>query len=147
MKTVLDQSSREEIINRISTLQDNSRALWGRMTVHQMLTHCTKAEEMFQGKIKFKRSFIGRLFGKMALKGFLKDEKPMKKNSPTLMELRKLENCDLASEKKKWISLIEEHAHYSNPDFVHPFFGKMTREEVGYFDYKHTDHHLRQFNS
>jgi len=29
---------------------------------------------------------------------------------------------------------------------MHPFFGKMTKEQVGYLAYKHTDHHLWQFN-
>ena len=46
----------------------------------------------------------------------------------------------------KWIALIEGYAQYSNTDFVHAFFGKMTKEQVGIMTYKHTDHHLRQFN-
>lgn len=32
-------------------------------------------------------------------------------------------------------------------DFMHPFFGKITREQIGYLAYKHDDHHLRQFNA
>jgi len=45
--------------------------------------------------------------------------------------------------------LINEYSAYSFPDysFVHPFFGKMTKEQIGYHAYKHIDHHLRQFNS
>jgi hypothetical protein len=39
------------------------------------------------------------------------------------------------------------HAHFSDPGLVHPFFGRMTPEQIGYMLYKHTDHHLRQFNS
>ncbi len=46
----------------------------------------------------------------------------------------------------KLISLIEEYEDFSNHDFEHWFFGKMTKGQVGYFVYKHTDHHLRQFN-
>ena len=42
---------------------------------------------------------------------------------------------------------MEEYAHFSNNDFVHWFFGKMTKEQVGYFVYKHTGHHLREFSS
>ncbi|MFZ6013453.1 MAG: hypothetical protein ACOYXT_24130 [Bacteroidota bacterium] len=46
----------------------------------------------------------------------------------------------------KWTALIEGYTHFHNPDFVHDFFGNMTVEEIGYFAYKHNDHHLRQFN-
>jgi hypothetical protein len=54
-------------------------------------------------------------------------------------------NGDMEVEKKKWLSLIEDYGHFSNPDFIHPFFGKMTTEQIRYFVYKHIDHHLRQF--
>ncbi len=112
-----------------------------------MLKHCTLWEEMILGKKKYKQAFIGQLFGKMALKNVLKDEKPLRQNTPTIPDLKITENGNVASERTKWIALIDGHANFSNPDFVHPFFGKMTKEQIGYLAYKHTDHHLRQFNS
>jgi len=54
---------------------------------------------------------------------------------------------DLDKETMKWISMIEGYEQFSHFGFIHPFFGKMTKEQIGYFVYKHTDHHLRQFNS
>ena len=33
-----------------------------------------------------------------------------------------------------------------DPDFIHPFAGKMNEEQNGWLPYKHADHHLRQFN-
>ena len=78
----------------------------------------------------------------------LKDESPLMRNSPTIPELIIKEHSgDIVSEKKRWIMLIEQYTHYSDAGFVHSFFGKMTKEQVGYMAYKHTDHHLRQFNS
>jgi len=102
---------------------------------------------MYLGKTKYKKAFIGRIFGKIGLKNLLKDEKPLGRNAPTnhLFKIKEI-NGDVSSEKKKWISLMEEYAHYSDNEFEHWFFGKMTKEQVGYFVYKHTDHHLRQFN-
>jgi hypothetical protein len=146
MKSVFDKSTRDELINRINMLDENSRAQWGKMNIYQMLKHCRLWEEMVLGKKKYKRVFLGRLFGKMALKYVLKNEDPLRRNSPSIPELIIKENGSVSTEKTKWITLIEEHAHISNPDFVHPFFGKMTREQIGYFTYKHSDHHLRQFN-
>jgi hypothetical protein len=146
MKSVFDQSTRDELINRINTLNESSTPQWGKMNITQMLKHCTLCEEMYLGKKKYKRAFIGRLFGKIGLKNLLKDESPLQRNSPTKSEFKIIETGgDVSSEKKKWISLIEEYAHYPDNDFIHWFFGKMTKEQVGHFVYKHTDHHLRQF--
>jgi hypothetical protein len=148
MKTVFDKITRGELINRINTLNENSTAQWGKMNVCQMLKHCVMVDEMFLGKKQYKRIFLGRLIGKMALKNMLKDETPIGKNAPTKSDFMIVEtNGDLPFEKKKWTGLIQEYADFSNSDFEHWFFGKMTKEQIGYFAYKHTDHHLRQFNS
>jgi hypothetical protein len=119
------------------------------MNIYQMLKHCTLGEEWISSEKKYKQVFIGRLFGKMALKNLLKDETPIRRNSPTIPDLRINrigKNGNVLSERAKWIALIEEYEHFSNNDFVHSFFGKMTKEQIGYLSYKHTDHHLRQFN-
>lgn len=148
MKTTFDKTTRDELIARINTLTENSKAGWGKMTVYQMMTHCARWEEMFLGERTCKRVFIGRLIGRVALKGIMKDEKPMMRNAMTSPELIVTDsNGDLSSIRTKWITLLEEHARSSNPYFQHPFFGKMTKEQIGYLKYKHIDHHLRQFNS
>ena len=146
MKTVFDKTTRDELINRINTLNENSTAQWGKMTVYQMMKHCTLWEEMMLGKKIYKRAFLGLLFGKIALKGLIKDEKPMTRNTPTIPELKIKGKGDVVAERAKWVALVEEHAHISNTGFDHPFFGKLTKEQIGYLVYKHTDHHLRQFN-
>ena len=147
MKTVFDKATKEELIGRINSLNETCVPQWGKMNVYQMLKHCRFWEEMIAGKIECKRVFLGRLFGKMALKAFLKDERPMQKNAPSSVELIVHDRQgDMAAERDKWIALMEENAHYSSPVFMHPFFGEMTKEQLGYLAYKHTDHHLRQFN-
>ena len=147
MKTIFDKSTRDELISRINKLDESSPIQWGKMSVYQMLKHCTLWEEMSHGRKKYKRAFIGRLFGKVALKMLLKNEDPMSRNAPTIPELRVTGTGDVAAEKRKWVALLEEYEHFSNADFVHPFFGKITKEQTGYLAYKHTDHHLRQFGS
>ncbi|MDR3679615.1 MAG: DUF1569 domain-containing protein [Flavipsychrobacter sp.] len=148
MKTVFDQTTREELINRIETLDENSKSQWGKMNVYQALKHCTLWDEWIQADKNNKQVFIGRLFGGTALKKVLKDDGPLTRNTPTLNEFKIKETSgDIASEKKKWMALINAYAYFSNPGFIHPFFGKMTKEQVGQVAYKHADHHLRQFNS
>jgi len=148
MKTIFDKATRDALIGRIKTLDENSRAQWGKMNVYQMVEHCIRWEEMISGEIMCKQAFIGRLFGKMALKGLLKDESPLRRSTPTSPELKVKElSGDVASERERWIALIEQNANSSNPGFIHPFFGEMTKEQIGCLAYKHIDHHLRQFNS
>jgi len=150
MKTIFDKSTRTELANRINTLNEKSVPGWGKMNIYQMLKHCTIWEEWVLGvnKPKYKQEFIGFIFGKMVLKSMVKDEKPLRKNTPTSPSFRTKEKIgDVEAEKKKWISLLGKYESYSNPGFIHDFFGKMTKEQVGILAYKHTDHHLRQFNS
>ena len=149
MKTIFDKITREELIGRISSLNENSTAQWGKMNIYQMLKHCILYDEWILGKHnpKYKQVFIGRLFGKMALKAFIGDEKPVKRNVGTLNNLKVTESNsgDVALEKLKWVALIEDFENFSNPGFIHTFFGKLTKEQIGYLEYKHADHHLRQF--
>ncbi|MCK0145300.1 DUF1569 domain-containing protein [Arenibacter sp. F26102] len=147
MKTIFDRNTIDELVQRIKSLQVNADAQWGKMDAYQMLKHCTMSEEMFQGKKQYKRLFIGRLFGSMALKGILKNENTMKPNQPTHPEMKIKGTGNFENEKTKWIELLRSYSTFLNPNFVHPFFGKMTKEQIGNYVYKHTDHHLRQFGN
>jgi hypothetical protein len=98
---------------------------------------------------KYKRPLIGLLIGPMIMKQVLKEGSIMRRNSPTIPALIVQETSgDLSILKGEWKALLNSYAEYTLPDFsfVHPFFGKMTREQVGFFAYKHADHHLKQFN-
>ncbi|WP_379091396.1 DUF1569 domain-containing protein [Pedobacter sp. UC225_65] len=148
MSTIFDQATRAALIDRINTLNENSTAQWGKMNVYQMLKHCSTYENMMLGRTKYKRALIGLLFGRMALKDFTENDNLIKMNVPTLTQLKiKEDKGNLLIEKNKWIALLEEYAHLTDPDVVHPFFGRLTKEQIGILVYKHTDHHLRQFNS
>ena len=145
MKSIFDPLTREELATRIHSLTPQHNAQWGKMDVFQMLKHCTMCDDMFQGNLKIKRVFIGRLLGPMILKKLLKDEKPFGRNSPTAPILKIREAGDIEQQKREWFCRLEQYADYKDIGYVHPFFGPMTREQVGLLAYKHADHHLRQF--
>lgn len=147
MKSMLDETTRREIQGRIEALSASSQPQWGAMNVFQMLKHCRQWEEMVLHNKKYKRPLIGRLFGKRALRSVLKDDTPLGRHSPTIPDLRIAEkDGDINAEKQKWIELISQYGQYRHPEFIHPFFGRMNPDQIGRFAYKHTDHHLRQFN-
>lgn len=147
MKSIFDQPIREEVIARIDLLNESCTARWGKMSVIQAVRHCSLCEEYYYGSIKISRSFLGRIFGQMAIKGILKDEaKELQRNAPTSPQLKVNEDGgNLEAEKRKWKSLIARYETFKEGKFAHWFFGKMTKTQLGQFIYKHCDHHLRQF--
>ncbi|MBA4166888.1 MAG: DUF1569 domain-containing protein [Chitinophagaceae bacterium] len=146
MKSIFDVSDNDELLRRINTLNEKSTAQWGKMTIYQMLKHCTLWEEMITGEKKFKRMLLGMIFGRMALNRMLRDDRPMPQNAPTVPGFAVRDDGDIQTEKAKWINYAKRHLDFSNDSFVHPFFGRMSKGELGQLAYKHTDHHLRQFN-
>jgi len=147
MKTIFDKTTKYELIARINSVNEHTTAQWGKMDIYQMLKHCSLFEEMALGKTKYKRAFIGKLFGRIALRKVLKDDAPLEHNTPTQPEFRITGSGDVEGQKAAWIRLIGEYDNFSNNNFIHPFFGKMTKEQIGQMAYKHADHHLRQFNA
>jgi len=121
----------------------------GEKSVYQMLWHVTFWESWISGRGNpvYKQAFIGKLFGKMVLKSITKDDSPLKRNTPSGSAFQTdVRTGDIELTKRKWIDFIKTYPSYSNPSFIHDFFGIMTREQIGILSYKHTDHHLRQFN-
>lgn len=148
MKNIFDNQTINEFKVRINQLNPEAQPAWGKMNVFQMLKHCTENERMMVREKNYKRVFIGRIFGKMALKKNIKDDAPLAKNSPTNPELIFTGTGDIAQQKQLWIALLEKYPNMQSndyADFVHPFFGKMDSEQISRFAYKHVDHHLRQF--
>ncbi len=148
MKTIFDLTTRQHLIERVETLSNNSNKEWGKMSIYQMIEHCVLSEEMYLGKTKYKRLFIGKLFGKGELKKMTKNTHDLKKNQPTHPTFKTTGNGDITPLKNKWIDLLTEYGNdaIDFEHFEHPFFGKMSKEQIGISVYKHTDHHLRQFN-
>lgn len=148
MKSIFDQSLREELIQRISRIDNTSKAGWGKMTLYQMLQHCVFWDEWIQGKTTLpnKQTLLGKIFGQRVLKGMTKDDRPLKRNMPagSAFNFRQREG-DIETQKKKWVSILNKYDQFNNPDFIHDFFGPMNKEQIGILAYKHTDHHLRQF--
>lgn len=148
MKTIFKKGIQEQFIKRIQNSKEGDQPVWGKMNVYQMLCHNTYWNSWILGKGEFvyKQEFIGKIFGKFALRKMIQDEKPLDKNIPTSPQFKVTrEKGDLEMEKSKWIELIQSYNEYDNPSFIHDFFGKMSKEQIGHLVYKHTDHHLRQF--
>lgn len=145
MKSIFNTTDRNEIISRINSLGPNNHAQWGTMTTGQMIRHCILCEEYYMGKVAVKRSLLGRMLGKIAIKAILK-EGAIRKNASSPAQFKVTAPVqEVEQEKEKWKALIAEYGKYNHKNFVHWFFGPMTREQLGQFIYIHCNHHLKQF--
>ena len=147
MKSIFNPDDNEALVARLHLLTPESQGLWGKMNVAQMLAHLQQPIRVAVGELALKQSLIGFLFGKWALKK-LDGDKPFDHNLPTAPEFKIAGQPDFAAELPKVIAMVQRYASQgpsaitTNP---HPFFGKMTLAQWDNLQWKHLDHHLRQF--
>lgn len=150
LKNLLDPVQAEEIKARLANLQPDSLRQWGKMNVAQMLAHCSLALQSPLGEVKLPRMRIGRLIGWFIKPLALGDDKPMRRNSPTVTGMEIVDARDFAKERERLLGLIDRFTHTDLKDFTthpHGFFGVLTPEEWAILQYKHLDHHLNQFSA
>lgn len=136
-----------QILARIEKLAPASQRQWGKMNVAQMLAHCTIALETAMGKNFVKGVFIGRIISPF-IKSRVLGENPFPKNSPTDKSYIFKGEHTFDEEKSKTIASVKkffEDVPSQCTTYPHPFFGKFTPEQWAIFQWKHIDHHLRQF--
>ena len=103
---------------------------------------------MAMGEILPKRAFLGRVLGPIIKPLALKDDAPMRRNSPTAKELVVLDARDLETEQARLTGLVNRFAAGGPAcctTHPHAFFGPLTPDQWAILMYKHLDHHLRQF--
>ena len=147
MNSLFTQSDVSQILERIEKLTSDSQRQWGKMNVAQMLAHCNKSLETAMGQNFIKRLFIGRIISPF-MKPRVLGEKPFGKNSPTDKTYIFKDDLKFEEEKLTTIASIKKFFDGGPPQCTthpHPFFGKFTPEEWAIFQWKHLDHHLRQF--
>ncbi|WP_299101470.1 DUF1569 domain-containing protein [uncultured Winogradskyella sp.] len=148
MKNIFDKAVTDEVIERINKLSPETQPNWGKMSVDQMLAHCSVTYELdFEDKHPKPKGLM-----KWVLKTFIKkvvvSEKPYKKNSRTAPEFIITSEKEFNTEKERLTGYITKvqalgSNHYDQKE-SHSF-GKLSVTEWNNMFYKHLDHHLTQF--
>ena len=149
MKTLFDAAAYQDIVRRLDSLHAGSTRQWGKMSVAQMLEHTARALEMAAGKTPGRQRPIGKVLGWAFRKGFV-GPAPFPKNSPTGPNFIIKHEPELQASLDRVKSLVAEFhtmGEAACDGNIHGFFGKMTGREWGITQYKHLDHHLRQFGA
>ena len=148
MGSILKDSDRSAIVNRLQSLSASSAGQWGSMDVAAMLQHLRLSAEMALGELTMPSS-NKRAFQVFPLKHLILYVLPFPKGAPTAPALKPGLETPLEQERTALLSLLERIA--SGPDEgagpSHPLFGPLTWRQWGVLTYKHADHHLRQFGA
>lgn len=149
MDSVFDAAIRDRVLERLDSLRPDSPRGWGKMEVAQMMSHCALALEAATGDVVLHSNFMARLIGPL-FKGWMVGPKPFSRNSPTHPMLVITVPCDFAREKARLIAILRKF-HEAGPDaaakYRHAFVQTLTGDEWGRIQFKHLDHHLRQFGA
>jgi uncharacterized damage-inducible protein DinB len=149
MKNVFDKAVCDELASRINNLSADAKPLWGKMSVGQMLAHCSVTYEYLFEPTKYKKpSGFVKLMLKLFVKSLVVGDKPYKKSSQTAPDFIIKGDKNLEEEKARIISFIYQvqalGAQHFDGKESHSF-GKLTTQELNTMFYKHLDYHLGQF--
>jgi hypothetical protein len=148
----LDSPAVKELLDRLQRLRPDSRALWGRMNVHQMVCHLNDSFRVAMGEktasedVTFLNRTLIRWVG-------LHVPLPWPKGVPTRPELDPLaggtEPVEFLHDQAQLALTIERFAQQPRTYRFsrHPIFGHLTDWEWMRWGYLHADHHFRQFGA
>lgn len=150
MNYIFSQSTTSEIIKRIEKLTPETPALWGKMTVAQMLAHCNVTYEMAFENIHPKPNGFVRFLLKMFVKETVVGDKPYKKNSQTAPAFIIKDEKQFEVEKNRLIAYLnltleKGEQYFEGKESLS--FGKLNKKEWNNLFFKHLDHHLSQFGA
>ncbi|HEX4952070.1 MAG TPA: DUF1569 domain-containing protein [Thermoanaerobaculia bacterium] len=144
VRTLLSETDRAQILERLKRVRPDSKPLWGTLDAPRMLCHVADQMRVALGDVPSKpiHNFLTRTLVKSLVvnTGF----QPPKAKIQTAPEM-------LASKPTSWEADLEacvalaERLGRGSAHAVHPAFGPLTAEEWGRLAWKHVDHHLRQF--
>lgn len=146
MKNLFTETTIKELKDRIENLHPHSKPLWGKMGVAQMMIHCVEVMRNAMGEVQQKRKFLGYLVAPFLRHRYYYDMPFKGKNVPSTFIVANEEKFDQAKkELLKRIDLFHQKGKEACQGAIHPMLGKFTPQQWAIGQYKHLDHHLRQF--
>ena len=135
----------------LAALPEASKAVFGKMNVHQMVEHMAHSFQIASGKVYFENKQSEELTAKMYR--FMMSDKPFRDNTPNpnLADIPLSPRFSTIKESIADLKLEISHFFevFNEPDkrVGSPFFGNLNRNEQLHLLYKHAMHHLRQFDA
>jgi hypothetical protein len=145
---LFEPSTTQALTERIHQLSPQSKALWGKMNVQEMLAHCSLTYEYNNGQKEAKIPGLVRLILKGMMRKAIAGPQPYKQNSPTASYFKVVNPDSFEAEKTRLIDLIttyQKAGKAAAEQRPHAWLGHISGDEWSAILFKHLDHHLRQF--
>lgn len=147
MESIFEETTYTSVLERIEKIDETTERQWGKMSAAQMFCHCQFPLALALGRETLKKpNFLMKMVMK-SFKSSMYDDKLWKQGLPTVKRFRVTDDKILVEEKSKLTALVKDfHQEKSKTSWEpHPAFGEFTHNQWGQMQYKHLDHHLRQF--
>ena len=146
MPTLRNDVERKALLERLGRVTAESKAQWGRFDAPRMMCHLADALDEALGRLVVPRHGPAMLrhFPMKQLAIYLI---PMPKGAKAAPELLAEEPGDFEANRRRVteaIRQIAQRAPGKGPN--HFIFGAMSWEQWNRLEWKHIDHHLRQFD-
>jgi uncharacterized damage-inducible protein DinB len=145
---IFSHETTTQLLQRINNLTPETRPLWGKMNVAQMLAHlCVMYEMVYDNNHKRPNAFM-RFLITMIAKETVVGKKPYPHNSRTAPAFVITGQRDFEKEKARLIDYIvrtEQNGEVFFDGRESHSFGKLTLPEWNNYFFKHLNHHLTQF--
>lgn len=140
----------KELIKHIQSISPETKAIFGKMNLHQMIEHLSFSFQQAIGMHPLPAANNEETTAKMYQ--FLLSDKPFRDNtpnqymsdtpSPALTESIEIAIENLKKDIENFFSFYEKN---NTQIVVNPFFGNLSFQDWVQLLHKHTKHHLRQF--
>ena len=150
MTTLGNSTGQYDIVNRIGRVSVHDKAVWGRMSAHQMICHLADSYRVPLGEKK--ASLATGLVQRTLLKWTaLWVPLTWMKGYPTRPEIEQGNGGsppeEFERDKETLLALVRRFCvELPQSCAPHPVFGEMKAREWWRWGYLHADHHLRQFD-
>ncbi len=147
MKNLGEESTKQEIIQRLETIRPDSSRRWGRMSVHQMICHLSDSFRRALGEKQAGPLPPNKLLKWVALYVPIRWPHGVKTRPEMDQEIGGTRPVEFQSDTQELLRLLDRFTSQP-PEFKwppHPMMGTMSRQDNMRWGYLHMDHHLRQF--
>jgi hypothetical protein len=145
---LFDPAVLEGTIARINALTPASLPVWGKMTVAQMLAHCSVSYEMVYTDKHPRPNPVMRWVLRTLVKRRVVGDAPYPHSTPTAPAFRITDEREFLVERERLLAYLRHTARQGRERFEGReslSFGPLTSDEWNTLFAKHLDHHLRQF--
>jgi hypothetical protein len=145
MASFRNETARTQLIDRLHRLDCTAKPQWGKLDAPRMICHLGDTVAMALGELQTVPA-NRTAFQRFPLKHLILYVLPFPKSVLTAPELLSTAPGDFAADRQRLLARIDRLAALpQGMGTVHPFFGPLNNEEWNSLQWKHVDHHLKQF--